>query len=52
MDREEALRRDEGNALQIVGAWYKKKDLCPWDLVLTFGITRNFSELDLRERNG
>ena len=22
MDREEALRRDEGNAFQVVGAWY------------------------------
>ena len=51
MDRQEALRRDEGNAFQIVGAWYEK-DLCPWDLVLTFGITRSFSELDQRERDG
>ena len=49
-DREEAFRRDEGNAFQIVGAWYKK-DLCLWDLVLTFGIT-SFPELDLRERDG
>ena len=51
LDREEALRRDEGNVFQIVGAWYEK-GLCPWDLVLTFGITRSFSELDLRERDG
>ena len=36
MDREEALRRDEGKAFQTVGALYEK-DLCPWDLVLTFG---------------
>ena len=50
MDREEALRRDEGNAFQILGAWYEQ-DLYPWNLVLTFGIT-SFSELDLRERDG
>ena len=41
MDREEASRGDAGNAFHIVGAWYEK-DLCPWDLVLTFGITRRF----------
>ena len=38
MDREDALWRDEGNVFQIVGAWYEK-DLCPWDLGLTFRIT-------------
>ena len=43
-------RMDEGNAFQIVGAWYEK-DLCPWDLVLTLGITRSFSELDFKASN-